>query len=70
MKFKEVYFSELKATMARYWHTQSKLEELIGVSQNYIFNRLTNRIDWTYSDMEKICELYEKPMDELFKNKH
>lgn len=66
MKFQEVDCAGLKATMARYGHTQTKLAKLMGVTKNYICNRFNKKVNWTLEDMKKISEIYEEPMDELF----
>lgn len=67
MKFQEVDCAGLKATMARYGHSQTKLSELMGVTKNYVCNRFNHKVDWTLHDMRKVSEIYEMSMDELFK---
>ncbi|MED4061674.1 helix-turn-helix transcriptional regulator [Priestia megaterium] len=61
-----VKFSGLRAEMAKRGHTRKTIGELIEVSEPSLSRRFSGEIDWTKSEIDKICEFYNKTYEELF----
>ena len=64
---KEFKYPNLRAEMARNRETQQDLAELLGVSIPTVWRKLSGIFDWTISEIEIICEHYNKDYNELFK---
>lgn len=64
---KEVKYPNLVGEMARHGDTQRTIADLLNTSYNSIWRRLTGRTEWTISEIDKLCEYYQKNYDELFK---
>ena len=67
MPFEETKFSGLRAQMAKYGHNQSDLAKVFNKSIGYINSRLNGRVDWSLTDINTLCELYNVSFEELFK---
>ncbi len=66
MTFEKLAFSGLRNQMSTYGHTQEDLGKALGVSKNYICNRLNGNVKWTIDDIKAICKIYNKTFEELF----
>ena len=66
---KNILFPGLVGEMARHGDTQEKLGEKIGLSRVSIINKLSGRNEWTFNEIEAICNYYKKDYYELFKKK-
>jgi hypothetical protein len=64
---KKIVYPNLVAEMARHGHNQKTIGKLIGRSDGNVSTRFLGKKDWTISEIEKICELYNKSYEELFK---
>ena len=60
------YFPELRAAMARNGHSQENLATLLDMSTSQIARRLTGHTEWTISEVDKVCQLYQQPYEKLF----
>lgn len=67
-KRKYLLYAELVGEMAKRGETQKELGQLIGVNSSAgISRRLSGKIEWSISEVEKICEHYGKDYYTLFK---
>ena len=64
---KKVIYPGLVAEMAKRGETQEVLSKLLGLRRESISRRMTGKLEWSISEIEKICEYYEKDYYELFK---
>lgn len=64
---KKKKYPNLAAEMAKHGDTQAKIGKLLGITHPAISRRLSGEVDWSISEIEKICELYGKDFYELFK---
>lgn len=62
-----VVYPELMAEMARNGHTQGTLAELLNLPQSGISARLNGKIEFSKSEIDKICAFYNRTYEELFK---
>lgn len=53
--------------MVRRGETQKELAKLLGVTRENVCLRLNGHRDFSISEIEKICEYYNKDYYELFK---
>ena len=66
MTFVKQPFAGLRSQMAIYGHSQKDLAAEMGVTPNYIYNRINAIIKWSLDDMLTICKIYNKSIEELF----
>lgn len=64
---KKVKYPGLVAEMAKRGETQEVLAKLLGLPRESISRRLSGKIEWSISEVDKICEYYKKDYYELFK---
>lgn len=64
---KKVIYPGLVAEMAKRGETQEVLSKLLGLRRESISRRMTGKLEWSISEIEKICEYYKKDYYELFK---
>lgn len=64
---KKVLFPDLVGEMAKNGETQKSLAKLLGITYSSVCRRLSGKSEWTISDIDKICEHYNKNYYELFK---
>ena len=64
---KKIKYPNLVAEMARHGESEKTLAELLDLHKNSISKRFLGKVDWTISDIDKICEHYGKDYYELFK---
>ena len=64
---KKILYPGLVAEMARHGDTYKNMEELLGKSNASISKRFTGKKEWKISEINKICEYYNKTFEELFK---
>lgn len=65
---KKVKYPGLVGEMAKRGETQEVVAKLLGLPRESICRRLSGQIDWSISEIEKICEYYKKDYYELFKS--
>lgn len=65
---RKILFPGLHGEMARRGETQQELAKLINISEQCISRKFTGKNQWTFNEIEKLCEHYNKNYDELFKN--
>ena len=64
---KEIKYPNLRAEMAKNGISQEKLAEVIGITQQTFSRKITGLNEWTISEIETICEYFNKDYYELFK---
>lgn len=64
---KKVLYPELAAEMAKHGDTLKSIGKLLGITYASVSRRLAGKNDWTISDIDKLCEYYNKDYYELFK---
>lgn len=64
---KKILYPNLVAEMARRGDTQKALANLLGLPDGSISRRLSGEIEWSISEIDKICDYYKKDYYELFK---
>lgn len=64
---KKIIFPELIGEMAKRGDTQKTLAELLDLPCASISRRLSGEIEWSISEVDKVCEYYKKGYYELFK---
>ena len=64
---KKVIYPGLVAEMAKRGETQEVLSKLLGLRRESISRRMTGKLEWSISEIDKICEYYKKDYYELFK---
>lgn len=62
----EVVFPNLMAELGRTGETQSDLAELLGISKPTVSRKVSGQIDWTQSEIDKLCEHFNKDYYHLF----
>lgn len=63
---KEVKFPNLVAEMARRGETQKSLAKILNVSEPTMSLKLKGKSDWTFDEVEKLCEYFGKDYYQLF----
>lgn len=63
----KVYFPELAAEMARRGENQGFIAKLLDLPQAGVSGRLNGKIEFSKSEIDKICDHYKKSYEELFK---
>lgn len=64
---KELKYPELRGEMAKHGDTQRTLAKLLGITYASVCRRLAGKTEWSISEIEKICNHYDKDFKELFK---
>ena len=64
---KRIAYPELSGEMARRGDTQKTLGDLLGLTSSCISKRLSGEVEWSISEIDKICEFYNKDYYALFK---
>lgn len=65
---KKVLFPGLLGEMAKHGETQESLANLLDLSIQSVCRRFTGKSKWSISEIDKLCEHYNKNYYELFKN--
>ena len=60
-------YPNLVAEMARRGETQRTISKLLNLTNNSVHRKMTGKSEWTISEIEKLCEYFNKDYDELFK---
>lgn len=66
---RETKFPELVGEIAKHGETQTKIANMLGISNNALWRRLTGRTEWTINEIDILCEHYNRNYHELFKRK-
>ena len=64
---KIIKFPGLVGEMARRGDTQETLAKVLEIPSSSISRRLSGEIEWSISEIDKICGFYGKDYYELFK---
>lgn len=64
---KKILYSNLVGEIAKHGETQKSLAKLLELTPQSIGFKLAGKNDWTISEIEKLCEHYNKNYYELFK---
>lgn len=65
---KIVKYPELVGEMAKNGDTQKALAKLLGITHSSVCRKLSGKNEWSISEIDKICEHYNKSYNELFKS--
>jgi predicted transcriptional regulator len=63
---KEIKFPKLLAVMASRGDSQGDLAKVLGLSQPVVSMRFSGRIDWSISEVDKVCKHYNLSYYDLF----
>lgn len=63
----KVKYPGLAGEMAKRGDTQKTLSKLLGIPLSSVSRRMSGEIEWSISEIDKICEHYKKDYYELFK---
>ena len=66
-QLREIKYPNLLLEIKRRGETQDDLSELLGISRTTVNFKLSGKSDWTISEIEAICEHYDKDYYDLFK---
>ena len=61
-----VIYPNLQAEIARSGETFSMLADLLGLSLSGFSRRINGIVEWSKSEIDTLCEHYNKPYDYLF----
>lgn len=64
---KKIKYPELVAEMAKNGHTQSTIGNLLGITYASVSRRISGDIEWSISEIDKLCNFYNKDYYQLFK---
>jgi predicted transcriptional regulator len=64
---KEVKYPGLVSEMARHGDTQKTIGKIIGITSPNVSMRFSGRVEWSFSEIIKICDYYGKSFEELFR---
>lgn len=64
---KKIVYLELIAEMAKRGETRRSVAKLLGISNATVSRKLSNETEWTISEIEKLCEYFDKDYYTLFK---
>ncbi len=62
----KIKYPELVGEMARHGDTQNDIGKLLNLQGSAICRRLSGEIEWSISEIEKLCEYYQKDYYQLF----
>lgn len=60
-------YNNILAEMARKEITQADLARELNLPQSGISNRLNGKVEWSKSEIDKVCDLLGMTYEELFK---
>ena len=63
---KKIVYPGLIGEMAKRGDTQTTISNLLGITVSNISKRFSGKKDWSISEIEKICDFYNKDYYELF----
>jgi DNA-binding XRE family transcriptional regulator len=63
---KKILFPGLVGEMAKNGDTQETLANKLELCRYTILNKLSGKTEWTIKEMEAVCKIYNKSLDELF----
>ena len=63
---KKVLYPGLVAEMAKRGDKQKVIAKLLGITSPAISRRFSGEVEWSISEIEKICKYYNKNYYELF----
>lgn len=63
---KTLLYPNLLAEMGRHGDTYSSLATLLGGSVSGVARRLNGTVEWSKSEIDTLCEHYDKSYDYLF----
>lgn len=66
MRMKKIVYPGLVGEMAKHGDTQKKLGEILGITVSNVYKRLSGKKDWSISEIEILCNHYNKNYYELF----
>ena len=64
---KKIVYLELIGEMAKRGESRKSVAKMLGISNASVGRKLSNESDWTISEIEKLCEYFDKDYYELFK---
>lgn len=64
---KVIKYPNLAGEMGKHGDSQKTLAELLGITNASVSRRLAGISEWSISEIEKLCEHYNKDYYELFK---
>lgn len=64
---KKIKYPELVGEMAKHGDTQESIGKLLGLAYSSVCRRLTGKTEWSISEIDKLCDYYNKSYEELFK---
>lgn len=65
----KILYPELLGEMAKHGDTQKSLAKLLGITYASVSRRLSGKSEWSISEIDILCEHYDKNYYELFKKK-
>ena len=65
----KIFYPELLGEMAKHGDTQKSLAKLLGITYSSVSRRLSGKSEWSISEIDILCEYYDKNYYELFKKK-
>lgn len=65
----KILYPELLGEMAKHGDTQKSLAKLLGITYSSVSRRLSGKSEWSISEIDILCEYYDKNYYELFKKK-
>lgn len=65
----KILYPELLGEMAKHGDTQKSLAKLLGITYASVSRRLSGKSEWSISEIDILCEYYDKNYYELFKKK-
>jgi predicted transcriptional regulator len=65
----KILYPELLGEMAKHGDTQKSLAKLLGITYSSVSRRLSGKSEWSISEIDILCEHYDKNYYELFKKK-
>lgn len=63
----KILYPELLGEMAKHGDTQKSLAKLLGITYSSVSRRLSGKSEWSISEIDILCEHYDKNYYELFK---
>lgn len=63
----KIKYPNLLAEMARHGEKQKEIGKLLGVTAATVCRKLSGQIDWSFGEVDILCEHYNKDYYYLFK---